>query len=170
MSKPVLYIFSGLPASGKSTLAMRLAKYTNSIYLRIDTVEQALRELCNDEVVAEGYQLSYRVVRDNLKLGISAVADSCNPLRITRDEWEQVAVGTGANFVNIEVQCSNKLEHQQRAESRIREDIDGRVPTWEQIQRRHYVPWHKQVISIDTAGQSVDQSFDVLIEALNFGN
>jgi len=37
--KPVLFIFSGLPASGKTALAKLVAKEYNTVYLRIDTVE-----------------------------------------------------------------------------------------------------------------------------------
>ncbi|MGQ7249803.1 AAA family ATPase [Halomonas sp. V046] len=50
LRSPVLYIFSGLPASGKSTLAKQLAAETRSSYLRIDTVEQGLRDLCKFKV------------------------------------------------------------------------------------------------------------------------
>ncbi len=60
-ASPILYIFSGLPGSGKSTLAKRLARLHNAAYLRIDTVEQALRDLCEVPVQGEGYRLSYRV-------------------------------------------------------------------------------------------------------------
>ena len=55
---PTLYIFSGLPGAGKTTLAERLAKQVSAVYLRIDTVEQALRDLCAFEVEGEGYRLS----------------------------------------------------------------------------------------------------------------
>ena len=42
--KPTLYIFSGLPGSGKSTLAINLSQYNKASYLRIDTIEQALKD------------------------------------------------------------------------------------------------------------------------------
>ena len=40
----MLIIFSGLPGSGKSTIARALAKRLGAVYLRIDTIEQAIRE------------------------------------------------------------------------------------------------------------------------------
>ena len=39
-SIPTLFIFSGLPATGKSTLAQGLSKHIHGVYLRIDTIEQ----------------------------------------------------------------------------------------------------------------------------------
>ncbi len=36
---PTLYIFSGLPGAGKTTLAKQLANQVGAFYLRIDTVE-----------------------------------------------------------------------------------------------------------------------------------
>ena len=49
---PTLFIFSGLPATGKSTLAQGLSKYIKGIYLRIDTIEQGIRDLCDFSVEA----------------------------------------------------------------------------------------------------------------------
>jgi hypothetical protein len=72
--------FCGLPGSGKSTLARAVARRYNAVYLRIDTVEQALRDLCSVDVQGEGYRLAYRIASDNLRLGHSVVADSCNPI------------------------------------------------------------------------------------------
>ncbi len=85
----VLYIFSGLPASGKTTLSSKLAQHINAVHLRIDTIEQALRDLCSIKVTGEGYRLAYSLASDNLKLGNSVIADSCNPIKLTREEWEQ---------------------------------------------------------------------------------
>jgi len=92
MKTPTLYIFSGLPGSGKSTLCQLLARHVGAAYVRIDTLELALRELCSIDVQGEGYQLAYRAAADNLRLGISVAADSCNPIELTRREWERVAV------------------------------------------------------------------------------
>lgn len=116
--KPCLYIFAGLPSSGKSTLAQLLAKDLNAAYLRIDTIDQAIRDLCSFEVQGEGYRLAYRVAADNLRLGISVISDSCNPIELTRQEWESVAVDSGAHFINIEIICSDKAQHRQRMETR----------------------------------------------------
>ena len=46
-----------------------------AIHLRIDTIEQVLRELCGMEVEGEGSRLAYRIAADNLLLGLEVVAD-----------------------------------------------------------------------------------------------
>lgn len=43
--KAILSILSGLPASAKSTLSKLIVKEYNAAYLRIDTVEQGLKDL-----------------------------------------------------------------------------------------------------------------------------
>lgn len=165
--KPVLYIFSGLPGSGKTVLAKALAEKTASVYLRIDTIEQAIRDLCAFDVQGEGYRLSYRIAEDNLRLGNSVIADSCNPWLLTRNEWQQTAENCNADYINIEVICSDKKEHRRRVESRI-SDIPGLIlPDWDKVINRKYDAWETPRISIDTAGKSIEESISTLFGSLS---
>ncbi|MEM9220284.1 MAG: AAA family ATPase [Cyanobacteria bacterium P01_F01_bin.150] len=161
-----LFIFSGLPGTGKTTLAKHLAQAIGAVYLRIDTVEQALRDLCQFNVEGEGYRLSYQIAADNLRLGNSVVADSCNPIELTRNEWQQVASDNNAAFVNIELICSDRQEHRHRIESR-QTDISGlKLPTWHDVEIREYHPWSTDRITIDTAGCSESDCCEALMLAL----
>ena len=165
--KPVLYIFSGLPGVGKSVLAKALAKRTKSLYLRIDTVEQAIRDLCSFDVQGEGYRLSYRIAGDNLRLGNSVVADSCNPWLLTRNEWQQAAVNSNSDYINIEVNCSDKNEHRRRVENR-KTDISGLIlPDWDKVINRMYDAWETPRILIDTAEKTADESISCLFSSLS---
>jgi len=166
IKSPVLFIFSGLPGAGKSTLAQRLASKLGCVYLRIDTIEQSIRDLYSLTVEGEGYQISYRIAGDNLKIGISVVADSCNPVELTRTEWEDVARTNGATHLNIEVCCTDKAEHQKRVETRISSIPNHNIPTWADVEQRLYHPWTKERIVVDTCGKSVDASFNQLCSAL----
>ena len=162
LSKPTLYIFSGFPASGKTTLAKLLAHSIGAMFLRIDTVENGLKEICSLQVESEGYRLSYRIIRDNLDLGLSAIADSCNTIEITRREWENIATESGATFQNIEISCSDNAEHESRVISRNNKSRKLNDLTWEQVKGRIYEQWDSEIIKIDTAGKSVEQSFGEL--------
>lgn len=166
---PTLYIFAGLPGAGKSTLAKMLASCTGATYLRIDTVEQGLRDLCGCNVQGEGYRLSYRLADDNLRLGTSVVADSCNPWELTRREWRAVAIAAGAEYVDIEVVCHDKQEHRRRVEGRSSEIANLRLPTWQDVLDRRYEPWSRSRVVLDTAGGGPDDAFRRLVQALGLG-
>lgn len=165
-NEPFLYIFSGLPGSGKSTLAQRLAAQLQAVYLRIDTIEQSIRDLCSFSVEGEGYLISYRIAADNLKIGISVVADSCNPIEWTRNEWEDVARKNGAKPINIEICCSDKTEHRNRVETRSSSVRGLRLPAWSEVAEREYHEWTKERIIIDTFGKTVDESLNQLYSAI----
>jgi predicted kinase len=165
MEAPTLYIFAGLPGSGKSTLAQLLAIRVGAAYVRIDTIEQALRDLCAIDVQGEGYGLAYRIAADTLRLGISVVADSCNPIESTRRAWERVAADAGARYANIEVICSDVREHRARVETRPSTVSGLRLPTWREVSEREYHDWTVDRVIVDTSGRSVSECVDEMLRS-----
>ena len=73
----MLIIFGGLPGVGKTTLAKATARKWEAVYLRVDTIEQALRfsETLQGEVGPAGYLVAYRLAAENLPIGRTVVAD-----------------------------------------------------------------------------------------------
>jgi predicted kinase len=171
--KAVLYIFSGLPGAGKSTLAQYLANKLNAVYLRIDTIEWGLIDLCKFNVPGEGYRLAYRIAEDNLKIGNNVISDQCNPFNFIRDEWNNVAIKNNCAYINIEIICSDKIEHKRRIENRNAENKNV-IITWEEVQKRetdvhnpiYYEPWEEEHLILDTANKSIEECGKELFEKL----
>ncbi len=165
----MLIIFGGLPGTGKTTIARELARQIGAIHLRIDSIEQAIRDCSPDAVGLDeaGYRVAYAVAEDNLRVGRTVVADSVNPLPITRDAWLEVGRRAQAITMEIEVICSDSRKHRARVETR-KPDIFGlRLPSWEQVITREYHPWNREHIVVDTARQSLEQNIKTLREALS---
>jgi predicted kinase len=164
----MLIIFGGLPATGKTTIAKNLAQQLGATYLRIDTIEQALRDSATVslEINEEGYRVAYAVAEDNLRLGRTVISDSVNPIRLSRDAWIDVAHRAQARPVEVEVICSDKQLHRQRVETRSVDIRSLKLPTWEEVVSREYDPWDRAHIVIDTAGRGAAESVEELRAAL----
>jgi predicted kinase len=153
----VLIVLSGLPGVGKTTIARALARAANAVHIRIDSIEQALRE-AGVEVEAEGYRVAYAIAEDNLRLGHHVIADCVNPWPLTRREWRAVAERAGVPVLDVECVCSDLAEHRRRVDTR-EPDIPGhRLPTWAEVIARDYRPWTEDRLVIDTAHATVDQA------------
>ena len=160
----MLIIFGGLPGTGKSTLAQQLARKLGAAYLRIDTIERAIAAC--DEAVSindKGYQVAYALAEDNLRLGHTVIGDSVNPLQITRSAWRSAAERAAVRAIEIEVICSDLLEHRRRIETRV---VDIPV-TWDEVVARTYETWIGNHILIDTAGQEIAHSVATLMRLVS---
>jgi predicted kinase len=167
-SMAILIVFGGLPGTGKSTLAKAIAQERGAVYLRIDAIEQALRDadVLKGDVGTAGYLTAYALAQSNLRLGRDVVADCVNPLGITREAWRDVAAKAGVAATEVEVVCSDMAEHRRRVETR-RVDIAGlKLPSWEEVQSSGYEPWDEPHTVIDTANRSVEEALRALREAL----
>jgi predicted kinase len=160
----VLIILSGLPGTGKTSIAHLLVPALGAVHVRIDTIEHALRtsgKLVN-ELDDAGYRVGYAIAEGNLRLGRPVIADSVNPFGITRAAWRQVAERAGTRVVELEVICSDTEEHRRRIETRTA-DLEGfRLPTWREVLERRYEPWDRVHTVVDTAGRTAEESVATL--------
>ena len=160
----MLIVLSGLSGVGKTTIARALAVATDAVHVRIDTIEQALRNT-GMTVEAEGYCVAYAVAEDNLRLGRTVIADSVNPWLLTRDAWRAVGYRVGVRTMDVEIVCSDRAEHRRRVESRASDIAGHRVPTWREVLERDYHPWHSERRVIDTAHVDVSESVRQILTA-----
>lgn len=160
----MLISIGGLPATGKTTVARALAAELHAAYVRVDSIETAIDRAegefkqTNGWALPPGYVVGYDVAADQLRNGLDVVAESVNPLRVSRDAWRDAGHAAGGRVVEVEIVCTDAAEHRRRAE--VRElDIPGLIkPTWEQITHREYEPWERDRLVIDTAIADLDES------------
>ena len=163
----MLIVFSGLPGTGKTSIARELARQMRAIHLRIDTIEQALRACGTiEEVMEEGYEVAYRVAEDNLRLGSTVIADAVNGVEIARQAWASVARIANVRLTNVELICSDETEHRRRIETRSSDIAGLPQPSWHDVKTREYDPWKQPRIIIDTAGASVEACVAKLLSEL----
>ena len=161
----MLIVFSGLPGTGKSTLARQLTQTMRAVYLRLDTVEAALVN-ADISVIAQGYMVLYALAQDNLTLGLPVVADCVNPLPVTREAWHNVAQNCSRRCVDIEVICSDAAEYRRRVEDRHNDEGNHvgawKPPTWSRVGVHDYQPWTTPHLQLDTARETPQQNFEAL--------
>jgi predicted kinase len=76
----MLIIFGGRPGIGKTTIAREVASQLGALYVRIDLIEQAIRNsgTLSPPLNDTGYRVAYAIAEDNLRLGRTVIADSVN--------------------------------------------------------------------------------------------
>jgi predicted kinase len=158
MRFPTLIVLAGLPGVGKTTIARALARVLNAVHIRIDSIEQGIREsaLAADTVEDAGYRAAYAVAEDNLRLAHIVIADSVNPLPVTRAAWLDVARRAGVRAVQVEVVCSDRNEHRRRVERRGGEIGVAGALTWQEVVERDYREWSEPRLVVDASAMDVD--------------
>ncbi|MFJ4376466.1 AAA family ATPase [Pseudomonas japonica] len=164
----MLIVFSGLPGTGKTTLANALAKASSALYLRIDSIEQAIRDaaVLVEDVGTSGYRVAGALALANLRLGHRLVVDCVNPVAESRRAWAEIAEQAGVALVDIQVICSDPREHRRRVESR-QADIPGLTPPdWQSVLNHDYQPWTEPPFTVDSARLGVPEAVEAILARL----
>lgn len=137
---PLLLVVSGLPGTGKTTLARALVQELDAVYLRVDVVETPLVR-AGIEAGPLGYQIVRELAASNLVLGRRVVVDLVNPLPVTRRMWTDLAAEQAVQLIVFECQLPDAAEHRRRVEARTPDLSDQVLPTWTDVVSREYERW-----------------------------
>jgi len=154
-----LIALAGLPGVGKSSIARCLAGRSGAVWLRIDSMDQAIwaSGTAPSDLFDWSYRAAQAIAADNLALGLDVVADCVNDCHEARHGWEAVGRRAAAEVIWLEVVCSDLAEHRRRVETRS-SDIKGLdLPGWDAVAARAYDDWNRDRFVIDTAHRSLEQ-------------
>ena len=148
-------MFSGLPGTGKSTLAEAAGRHLQVPVFAADWLLGSLTPFGGyhlDDLLSIGAELLTTLALRQLDLGQSAILDFPAEDLATRTRWQTLARAAGADFRVVVCTCSDQQLHRTRLEHRER-GIPGwhEGGNWANVQRRlaEFPAWTGQALTID---------------------
>ena len=160
-----LIVFSGLPATGKSSIAEAVARELGIPLFAKDWLAATLRRLgmgygeAGSSLLGQaGYELLTTLAQQQLSLGQSAVLDSVLSWESTRRRWRNIAAEYGAGWYAIECICSDEILHRTLLADR-RYNIPGwQELAWTEVERvkAYYKSWDEDHLILDAIAPFAD--------------
>ncbi|HEY3680779.1 MAG TPA: ATP-binding protein [Bradyrhizobium sp.] len=170
MTSQKLVVVSGLPGSGKSTIADGVSRALSVPVFSIDPIEAAMwrNGIAKNQTGIAAYEVAAALAGEHLRLGHSAIIDAVNPIEAPRAGWRALAANYQAELKVIECVCASEATHRQRIEAR-RRNIDGmaEIPWSRVLERRaEYEPWTDQRLTLDTSGGTAESLLTDVLDYL----
>ena len=152
-----LIVFSGLPGTGKSTLAESVGKQLHvpvfaKDWLEANLLSNGLVPTINEKPLGfASYDLMTTLAERQLLLGQSVILDSVASTETIRDTWRQMSKRYSANWRVIECVCSDEAIHRARLGMRKRN-----IPGWHELDwadvekvKKYYAIWEDKHLILD---------------------
>jgi predicted kinase len=148
----VLVVLTGLPGTGKSTLARAVAQALPAAYLSVDPISAVIEQQPSvaDPLGKISYQVVQRVAELQVGFGLSAVVDAVNPFAWVRQEYRDLAQRHGSDFALIYLAFSDTSAHRARVETRA---AGGPGLSWSEVENQiaYYEPSDDFALQLDAS-------------------
>jgi len=161
-----LIIFSGLPGTGKSTLAEITGKRFGipvfaKDWLEATLLQSGLQPAMDSTLLGyAGYELLSVLAERQLMLGQSAILDSVAGTRSIRARWRDLANQYGAERRVIECICPDEVLHRERLKT-----CQRNIPGWHELEwsdiekvKKKYSCWQEERLVLDMVN-SIEENF-----------
>lgn len=156
-----LIVFSGLPGTGKSTLAEAVGRQLSIPVFAKDWLEATLirSELLpsnpDKPLGSAGYQLLTTLAERQLRLNQSVILDSVASTKTIRETWFRLSQQYQAKWRVIECICSDESVHRSKLAKRERHIPSWHELTWSDVEtvKGYYVPWKGEHLVLDMVNQ-----------------
>jgi predicted kinase len=152
-----LIVMTGLPGTGKSSLAEALGRAIGVPVFAKDWLEAALlrsvptNTLTPPLLGAAGYELLTTLAERQLQHGQSAILDSVASIAVVRARWRELARAYDAGWRVLACVCSDPELHRARLAARRRAIPGWPELTWADVERvaSYYAPWREELLTLD---------------------
>jgi predicted kinase len=167
LTGPRVVVFTGVPGTGKSTLADEIARGLGAPVVNWDwliagltafpDVQQVLDRIDRDVYRDVGYSLMSQLVEKQLRNRQPVVLD-CVVRERARARWAEIAATHGAPVFVVECVCSDIEVHHMRIEGRVRDIPGWNELDWEWVKqsRASYEPLRCDKLVLDTVEPLAD--------------
>lgn len=170
-----LIVMTGLPSTGKSSIAKAIGQELGMPVFAKDWLEAALRRcgFAQEPGTAQrlgyaAYELISALAEQQLRLGQSAVLDSVASTGSIRSAWRGLAATYSAGWYVIECVCTDPTLHRKRLLSRNRRIPDWPELEWSEVERvqSDYAPWQEEHLILDAIhplGANIDRALQYVL-------
>lgn len=119
-----LYVFCGIPFSGKTTIAKKLAEKFGFVRIDLDNIKFDIfgTQTTDEEIDQQGwdkiYKRMYEVIEENLRSGKTVIQDTGNFTKHERGLVKKIANDLGIQAIEVFIDTPEEIARQRLVENR----------------------------------------------------